>query len=201
MKKKRYYRFLILQFLAVLFVFLSINKPQVWAVTLEERVEALENQVNFPIGYIYISTSSKNPGTVFGGVWQKIADGRCLLSVNKSRDSGETGGTKTETLSIDQIPAHQHTATTNNAGNHSHTFAIKSNSDELQGGYSGRAIGSTSGMWYGGRIGFINTGLTSNTSSMSTTHKHTTTTSSAGGGEAHNNLQPYYTAYIWTRVA
>lgn len=26
-------------------------------------------------------------------------------------------------------------------------------------------------------------------------------TSSAGGGQAHNNLQPYYTCYIWLRTA
>ena len=178
-----------------------INVYPVYASPLSDRVDALEKQVNFPIGYIYISTSSKNPGSTFGGVWQKIANGRCLLSVDETVESGQTGGTKTETLTIEQMPSHNHSATTNNAGNHSHTFAIKNNSDELQGGYSGRAIGSTGGMWYGGRIGFINTGGWSNTTNMSQTHTHAVNTSQSGGGESHNNMQPYYTAYIWTKVA
>lgn len=187
--------------IAAFFIISGINIYPVYASPISDRVDALEKQVNFPIGYIYISTSSKNPGSTFGGVWQKIANGRCLLSVDETEESGQTGGTKTETLSTEQIPSHNHSATTNNAGNHTHSFAIKSNSDELPGGYSGRAIGSTGGTWYTGRIAFINTGGWQNTTNMSQTHTHTAETNESGNGESHNNLQPYYTAYIWTKVA
>lgn len=185
----------------IAFLTLLSSLTPVFASPLTDRVDALEGQVNFPIGYIYISTSSKNPGTIFGGIWQRIANGRCLLSVDETSDSSQIGGEKEITLLEDQIPEHSHSATTNNSGGHSHTFAIKSNSDELQGGYSGRAIGVPSSRWYGGRIGFINTGLSSNTTNYSTSHTHSLTTSQSGGNEAHNNMQPYYTAYIWTRVA
>ena len=34
----------------------------------------------------------------------------------------KTGGTKTENITIDTMPRHSHTGTTNNAGNHSHSF-------------------------------------------------------------------------------
>ena len=57
----------------------------------------------FPIGYIYLSTSSTSPATLYGGTWTALTDSKFL------RPSGSwntIGGSKK--ITIDQMPAHSH---------------------------------------------------------------------------------------------
>lgn len=71
----------------------------------------------FPIGYIYMSTSSDNPNKYFGGTWERIK-GRYLLGVDESASSsyyynvaGKSFGswyTDYHTLTVDEIPSHSH---------------------------------------------------------------------------------------------
>lgn len=71
----------------------------------------------YPIGTIYETTSSDLDTTVkmnahFGGTWEAYGTGRVLVA--KSSDTefdtiGETGGAKTHTLTIAQMPTHIHT--------------------------------------------------------------------------------------------
>lgn len=64
----------------------------------------------FPIGSIYISTSSTfNPQTTWGGTWVKTADGRCLIGANTTYPLGSTGGEATHTLTKEEMPNHTHT--------------------------------------------------------------------------------------------
>ena len=63
----------------------------------------------YPVGSIYISTSSTfNPQTTWGGTWRKTADGRCLIGANSAYPLGSTGGEEKHTLTIDEMPAHNH---------------------------------------------------------------------------------------------
>ena len=52
----------------------------------------------YPVGSIYTSTSSINPGTLFGGTWIAYGTGRVLVGVDDTdtdfNASGKTGGTK-----------------------------------------------------------------------------------------------------------
>ena len=59
----------------------------------------------YPVGAIYISTSSTNPQTLFGGSWTQIKD-RFLLAAGSSYSAGTTGGEATHKLTIDEMPAH-----------------------------------------------------------------------------------------------
>lgn len=61
----------------------------------------------YPIGAIYISADNTNPGTLFGGVWEKIED-RFLLASGDTYSAGTTGGEATVTLTEDQMPSHTH---------------------------------------------------------------------------------------------
>lgn len=62
-----------------------------------------------PVGSIYISTSSTfNPQTAWGGTWRKTADGRCLIGANSTYPLGSTGGEAEHTLTIDEMPSHNH---------------------------------------------------------------------------------------------
>ena len=44
----------------------------------------------YPVGAIYISTSSTSPASLFGGTWESIASERVLMGVSSSHDAGST---------------------------------------------------------------------------------------------------------------
>ena len=125
----------------------------------------------YPVGSIYMSVSSTNPGTVFGrGTWVAWGSGRVPVGVDTSDTSFNTaekaGGEKNHTLTIGEIPSH----------NHSYTRATAE------------------------RVS------TEYTTAYTTAHVYpwdaaTVTTGNTGGGQAHNNLQPYITCYMWKRTA
>lgn len=63
----------------------------------------------YPVGAIYISYNSTSPASLFGGTWTQI-QGRFLLAADSTYSAGSTGGEATHTLTVDELPAHQHTA-------------------------------------------------------------------------------------------
>lgn len=73
----------------------------------------------YPVGSIYINASvSTNPGTLLGfGTWVAFGAGRVPVGIDATQTefdtAEETGGAKTHTLSISEIPAHTH-----NQGSH-----------------------------------------------------------------------------------
>lgn len=66
----------------------------------------------YPVGSIHMSVNSANPSTYFGGTWVSWGAGRVPVGVNASDSSfstvEKTGGEKTHTLTIDEIPSHSH---------------------------------------------------------------------------------------------
>lgn len=66
----------------------------------------------YPVGSIHMSVNSANPSTYFGGTWKSWGAGRVPVGVNTSDSSfstvEKTGGAKTHTLTIDEMPAHTH---------------------------------------------------------------------------------------------
>lgn len=63
----------------------------------------------YGVGDIYITTSSTNPASKWSGTtWTQIT-GRFLLAAGGGYTAGNTGGSSTVTLSISQIPSHNHT--------------------------------------------------------------------------------------------
>lgn len=60
-------------------------------------------QVVWPVGAIYMSSSSVSPASLFGGTWKKINDKRFWLPSNTSLTNG---GESAHTLTINEMPNH-----------------------------------------------------------------------------------------------
>lgn len=86
---------------------------------------------------------------------------------------------------VGELPAHTHTASTNTAGDHSHTFTF------------GRSYESDRGVPGGGDGDRTYTNSTNTAGS----HIHTIAISNTGNNKAHNNMQPYIGVYLWQRTA
>ena len=77
--------------------------------------EALEN-VKIKVGGVYISTESTNPTTTLGyGTWQLTSKGKALVGYsdvandpNWTKTVGSTFGEYDHTLTVDEIPEHDH---------------------------------------------------------------------------------------------
>ena len=72
----------------------------------------------YPVGSIYINaTSATNPATLLGfGTWVAFGAGKVIVGLDSSDTdfdtAEETGGAKTHTLSISEIPSHTHSLST-----------------------------------------------------------------------------------------
>lgn len=66
----------------------------------------------YPVGSIYMSLEPTDPGTLFGGTWERLKD-RFLLAAGDSYSAGATGGEATHTLTKDEMPSHNHYAAIN----------------------------------------------------------------------------------------
>lgn len=182
------------------------SRSQFITTNLKAIQNLTDNSVNkfYPVGSVYTSVNDVDPSTLFSGTWEKFAAGRTLVGVDTGQAEFNTvkksGGDKTVTLTINQMPGHNHTisggtCTTGNNGNHSHTVSALSRADNvaLQ---AGNNIHGNLPVQAAGNI----------TSSTTGSHNHSVpahshTASNVGGGQAHNNLQPYITVYFWVRTA
>lgn len=63
--------------------------------------------IAYPVGSIYIAYNHTDPSTLFGGTWVRMTDA-FLWATDASGTIGQTGGEKTHTLTIDEIPNHNH---------------------------------------------------------------------------------------------
>lgn len=68
----------------------------------------------YPVGSIYLSVSSTDPKTLFGGTWERIKD-RFLLAAGSTYTAGATGGEATHELTVSELPKHTHRIMMGNA--------------------------------------------------------------------------------------
>lgn len=142
---------------------------------LIDNIKEIFNLI-YPVGSIYLSVKNTNPGTLFGGTWNSWGAGRVPVGVNPSDTSfntvEKTGGEKAHTLSVNEIPAHNHSFSYN---------------------------GSTKQVMVDTGISDTNWGVHWET--QSGYRCNATNMNNTGGNGEHNNLQPYITCYMWKRIA
>ena len=69
----------------------------------------------YPVGSIYMSVSSTDPGTLFGGTWERIQD-VFLLAAGSAYAAGSTGGEASHKLTVSEMPSHSHSFDTYSGG-------------------------------------------------------------------------------------
>ena len=168
----------------------------------------------YPVGSIYISVNSTNPSTLFGGEWEQIQE-KFLLSAGDTHTAGTTGGEFTHTLTTAEMPVHNHTASSDSTGAHTHTRgtmeiygAWDSFWCEHDGTTGAVQVNRESVGWLGhdvanvkGDANFYASRDWSGATSSNGDHSHTITVNNNGSGNAHNNTPPYLAVYMWKRIA
>ena len=83
-------------------------------ITLGGGVLRLSNEplATYPVGTIIETTSEVSPAQLYGGTWEEFGQGKVLVGRDTS-DSDfniilKTGGEKTHTLSVEEMPSHAH---------------------------------------------------------------------------------------------
>nr|DAG77420.1 MAG TPA: baseplate wedge protein [Caudoviricetes sp.] len=189
-----------------------------------DALKALSKQavidVVFPVGSVYISTASTNPATLFGiGTWERIGSGRTLIDAGGGFTAGSTGGADTHRLTVNEMPAHNHTAWTEAAGNHAHNRGNMNITGYFgsglytryfvneAGAFYATDVAGTKGMDDGGsmkshyQINFDASRAWSGETSWQGQHNHAVGVDNTGGSQAFSVRNPYLAVYIWKRVA
>lgn len=154
------------------------------SINVETGAVTNEGVVNliYPVGSIYMSVNNANPGTLFGGTWEQIKD-KFLLSCGDTYTAGTTGGEATHTLTTNEMPQHTHVQ---NAHAHTQNYYTWYNN---QYNYDVRLAASSGGYY---AIAGTNNYATASTTAVN---------QNTGGSQAHNNMPPYLTVYMWKRTA
>lgn len=154
------------------------------------------NQI-YPVGAIYMSTVSTNPATLFKiGNWEALPAGRVLLAQGTSTwgvnySAGSTGGEDKHTLTVSESAPHNHTGSATTSGS-THTHALTMQASHGKSGNGGVPRFSDGDIWSGYKTQSL---------SAAGEHSHAITINNSGGGQAHNNMQPYLSVYMWKRIS
>ena len=122
----------------------------------------------WPVGSIFLTTSSANPATLLGGgTWVRI-QGQYLLASSSTYVAGNQYGAMSISLDATNIPAHTHGFTTGSAGAHVHTT---SGTAASAGAHTHTVSANSAG---------AHTHTTSGTAASNGAHTHTVSVESAG---------------------
>lgn len=143
---------------------------------MSEKIARLDKSVIdmvYPVGAIYMSVNSTNPGNLFGGKWEQIKD-RFMLACGDTYAAGSTGGEAQHTLTVNEMPNHKHPIAPVGDG---YITAWGASSPEIP-SYGLEKIRKDSG-------GASNRAYAEY----------------VGGNQPHNNMPPYLAVYMWKRTA
>ena len=80
----------------------------------------------YPVGTIKKFTNNIDPNVLYGGTWQKL-EGVFLFASDSNHPLGSTGGEESHTLTVAEIPSHDHDTYGNPQGNIGYGIAQTSN--------------------------------------------------------------------------
>lgn len=187
---------------------------------VRKEIDELKPAINdvlkkvYPVGAIYCSTISTNPNALLGfGEWEAVEQGRVLLSQGSNYKAGTTGGRSEVTLTVKEMPPHDHFGNTNQAGGHSHNASTNNAGTHAHGAHL-YTLGSTGnmqgvsvvqksglGMRYSSDVYIDQSGDHSHSVNVNNAGDHSHSIRTDGEGKPFSILPPYLSVYIWKRVS
>ena len=169
---------------------------------LQAQIDAISAKVNsvdtyYPIGSLYLSLSNENPGNIWGGSWQLVAQGQSLMGSGNGFALGTSGGSYDYTLTQANLPNYNltvndpgHGHSVNDPG-HAHSYTTLSGTDVADRYPSFTALTGTAGA----TTSYSQTGISINGSTTGIS------VNSGGADQAFSLLSPYLVVNVWKRVA
>jgi hypothetical protein len=163
----------------------------------------------YPVGAYYISSDPTSPATLFGGTWERIQD-RMIVAAGSTFTAGTTGGSTAKTLSVQNMPYHNHSCDTQ--GGHTHTRGSMNITGATgAAGYGGGPPADGAFYQYATGIGIGNTDNGNGWSYFEAARNwwgetsgngwHSHNIGYSGNGWAFDVMNPYIVAYVWRRTA
>lgn len=182
----------------------STNDAANITVSLDMEAYASKNYVlnhTYPIGAIFISTVKTSPAELIGGTWSALPEGRLLMAQGNNYPAGQMAGSTTHTISLNEMPRHEHSLRINEGGNHQHysidgfgeTGWDTTNGGEDLNGYPLRIAYGDNHPWRDN----VRAAITS----AAGYHAHSGTANANGGGAPMSIMPPYISVYMWQRTA
>ena len=155
----------------------------------------------YPVGSIYMSVNSTDPGTLFGGQWTPLQN-RFLFAAGSFHTAGTEGGSR-------YIQAHTHSFT---GASHSHPAGtnmafVRYNYGEIEKGLGERKVAAASSGNYtapvvnDADVDYAYAQYTGSETAGGTVGAVTGATTGLSGSTAEGNMPPYLTVYMWKRTA
>lgn len=135
------------------------------------------NVANMPSGFVLCDGSNGTPD---------LRD-RFIVGAGSAYTVGNTGGVDNVTLTIAQMPSHNHSAWTDSQGDHYHASMGENDPNSPFGIYAwGSYCGSRGGIDWDNNL---------HKTSTNGAHAHNVGIANAGNSQAHENRPPYYALY------
>jgi hypothetical protein len=182
----------------------KVNK-KVKASKLWENFRATIRDFLYPVGAIYMSTSSTNPSAFIGGSWTAWGGGRVPVGIGSN---GETNYTEVEATGGSQtsVATHNHGQFAHAHTTVAHRHGIWSN-DKWSSNVVGRNYTSkASGIGFveasdGGYNHYTTNQAGSYLLSTASPNTDEVAAMNKNAGSTNGNMQPYITCYMWKRIA
>lgn len=158
--------------------------------------------VTYPVGSIYISSTTMHPSVTFGGVWEHFAEDKFLLSAGSKYGYNTSGG------SADAVVVkHNHTQNPHNHTQNAHSHGTKydGNSyvvkEKTSGASNRRVTVVSSGSTYVDTSSGANFHNYNATESITATNQQQTATNKEAGVDGTGkNMPPYLAVFMWKRI-
>lgn len=159
------------------------------AITFDKIAQGVLDKI-YPIGSIYSNADDNtNPNTLLGfGTWDPFGEGKVVIGIDSTdpdfdivgsgTNTNGTTGEKTHTLTLDELPAHDHVPNRNTYDTNNILMRRASNGNSSPGS-TDTTIGEI--QLYG-----------TNAYDLPVIQ---------GNDDPHNNLQPYTVVYMWKRIS
>lgn len=130
-----------------------------------------------PVGTPYASEKPTSPAELYGGTWERI-EGKFIMGASDTYPAGSTGGSATHTQTEDELVKHKHGFVQIHNMNVEPFIGI---------GRDGTVMNGNDYLSFGNAVMPFET--------------FRIDPKEVGGGQPMNILNPYYSMYIWRRVA